>query len=99
MATNLSNSDSYFKMQVVRPPLEGSPQATSEASSSPVDIQQGESVLVGDGLRQTAARVLLAFLGAANGSQYSVNVFLEELTRCYRSPPTPPSPSSWALST
>ena len=74
-------------MQVVRPPLEKDPQAAQAItgiSSSPVIVQQGEPVLVGSGLRQTAARVLLAFLGAANGSQYSVNVFLEELTRCYR---------------
>jgi hypothetical protein len=46
-------------------------------------IQQGDSALVGQGLRQTASRILLAFQGAAHGSQYSVNVLLEELLDCY----------------
>lgn len=40
--------------------------------------------LVGPGLRESAARSLLAFLGAARGSLYSVNAFLEEVFRCYR---------------
>ncbi len=41
------------------------------------------SSLVGSGLQQQAARILLGFLGAVQGSRYSVNAFLEELLSAY----------------
>lgn len=50
--------------------------------SSPMDENQ-EIRLIGNELPQRAARSLLAFLGAAQGSQYSVNAFVEELFSCY----------------
>ena len=63
----------------------GEDQGQSAASAdSDASLSVGRSSsLVGSGLEQQAARILLGFLGAVQGSQYSVNAFLEELLSSY----------------
>ena len=43
-----------------------------------------ERALVGEGLKATSSRLLLAFMGAAHGSYFSVNSFVEETFESYR---------------
>lgn len=56
----------------------------SSSSSSDTSIPESrQSSLVGNSLQQQASRILLGFLGAVQGSRYSVNAFLEELLAAY----------------
>lgn len=55
-----------------------------EAAMDCVDQAHVHMSLLGPGRRASAARALLAFLGAAKGSLYSVNSLVEEVFKCYR---------------
>ena len=75
--------DSHWFKETFSDIIEGSKESDA-GNRIPVDRDNFQRALVGDGLNQSAARLLLAFMGAAHGSYFSVNSFIEEAFLCYR---------------
>lgn len=84
-----------YPLQIVKGSVEGSTdlnQPSSEAEGN--SIGDGQQATAPD-LKRAADTALLAFMGAAKGSLYSVTALLEELFSCYRSAPMPTVSVLW----
>lgn len=72
----------WFK-ETFRDIIEGTKE-TEDGEQAPVQRDTFSRAIVGDGLHHSASRLLLAFMGAAHGSYFSVNSFIQEAFLCYR---------------